>query len=46
MLFSNRQEAGRRLATELMRFKDRRPVVLALPPSMSNSPSWLAPRSG
>jgi putative phosphoribosyl transferase len=31
MLFNNRQDAGRRLAGELMRFKDRRPVVLALP---------------
>jgi putative phosphoribosyl transferase len=31
MLYSNRQEAGRRLAAELMRFKDHRPVVLALP---------------
>jgi putative phosphoribosyl transferase len=31
MLYSNRQEAGRRLAAELTRFKDHRPVVLALP---------------
>jgi putative phosphoribosyl transferase len=31
MLFRNRQEAGRRLAAELGRFKNAQPVVLALP---------------
>jgi putative phosphoribosyl transferase len=31
MLFSNRQEAGRRLAAELARFKNAQPVILALP---------------
>ena len=31
MLFSNRQEAGRRLAAELGRFKNAQPVILALP---------------
>lgn len=31
MLFQDRKDAGRRLATELLRFKDRRPIVLALP---------------
>ncbi len=31
MLFADRQDAGRRLASELLRFKDRRPVILALP---------------
>jgi len=31
MLFENRQEAGRRLARELLHLKSRRPVVLALP---------------
>jgi putative phosphoribosyl transferase len=31
MLFSNRQEAGRRLAAELGRFKSAQPVILALP---------------
>ncbi len=30
MLFANRQEAGRRLASALLRFKTQRPVVLAL----------------
>jgi putative phosphoribosyl transferase len=31
MLFSNRQEAGRRLVAELSSFKDAQPVILALP---------------
>jgi putative phosphoribosyl transferase len=31
MYFTDRQDAGRRLAAELIRFKDRHPVVLALP---------------
>jgi putative phosphoribosyl transferase len=31
MLFTDRQDAGRRLANELLRFKDQRPAVLALP---------------
>ena len=31
MLFSNRQDAGRRLAAELTRFKNAQPVILALP---------------
>jgi len=31
MRFSDRQDAGRRLARELLRFKDQHPVVLALP---------------
>ncbi len=31
MMFANRVDAGRRLAKELERFRDRRPVVLALP---------------
>jgi len=31
MLFPNRQEAGRRLAAELTRFKNAQPVILALP---------------
>jgi len=31
MLFPDRSEAGRRLAKNLMKFKDRHPVVLALP---------------
>jgi putative phosphoribosyl transferase len=31
MLFSSRQEAGRRLAAELGRFKNAEPVILALP---------------
>ena len=31
MLFTNRHEAGRRLAERLLALKDRRPVVLALP---------------
>ena len=31
MMFVDRQDAGRRLATELRRFKDVQPVVLALP---------------
>jgi putative phosphoribosyl transferase len=31
MYFADRQDAGRRLAAELLRFKDRRPVILALP---------------
>ncbi len=31
MLFADRQDAGRQLATELLRFKNQRPVVLALP---------------
>jgi putative phosphoribosyl transferase len=30
-MFVDRQDAGRRLATELLRFKDAHPVVLALP---------------
>jgi putative phosphoribosyl transferase len=30
-LFANRREAGRALARQLLRFKDERPVVLALP---------------
>lgn len=30
MLFANRQEAGRRLAAELLQFKNQRPAVLAL----------------
>lgn len=31
MMFRNRQDAGRRLAGELLRFRDQSPVVLALP---------------
>lgn len=31
MRFADRQDAGRQLAAELLRFRDRRPVVLALP---------------
>jgi putative phosphoribosyl transferase len=31
MMFRDRSDAGRRLAAKLMRFKDARPVVLALP---------------
>ena len=31
MFFADRQDAGRRLAAELLRFKDQRPAVLALP---------------
>ena len=31
MRFADRQDAGRRLAAQLLRFKDRRPVILALP---------------
>jgi putative phosphoribosyl transferase len=31
MRFADRQDAGRQLAAELLRFKERRPVVLALP---------------
>lgn len=31
MIFADRQEAGRKLAERLLRFQDRRPVVLALP---------------
>jgi putative phosphoribosyl transferase len=31
MLFTDRHEAGRRLAERLLRLKDKRPVVLALP---------------
>jgi putative phosphoribosyl transferase len=31
MLFANREDAGRRLAEALFRFKDQQPVVLALP---------------
>ncbi len=31
MLFLDRQDAGRRLATELDRFRNERPVILALP---------------
>ncbi len=31
MLFADRRDAGRRLATALRRFKDRHPAVLALP---------------
>ncbi len=31
MLFPDRSEAGRQLAERLLRFKDRKPVVLALP---------------
>ncbi|HUC16197.1 MAG TPA: phosphoribosyltransferase family protein [Acetobacteraceae bacterium] len=31
MIFADRYEAGRKLAERLLRFKDRRPVVLALP---------------
>lgn len=31
MLFADREEAGKRLAERLGRFKDRKPVVLALP---------------
>lgn len=31
MRFADRQDAGRRLATQLLRFKDQHPVVLALP---------------
>lgn len=31
MTFSNRAEAGRRLAKKLLRYKDQQPVVLALP---------------
>jgi putative phosphoribosyl transferase len=30
-MFRNREDAGRRLAAELIRFKDQRPCVLALP---------------
>ena len=30
-LFADRSEAGRRLAERLLKFKDERPVVLALP---------------
>jgi putative phosphoribosyl transferase len=30
-LFTNRNEAGRRLAERLLRFEDEGPVVLALP---------------
>ena len=31
MLFQNRTDAGRKLAEALLRYKDRDPVVLALP---------------
>jgi putative phosphoribosyl transferase len=31
MIFANRADAGRRLAQELQRFRERRPVILALP---------------
>jgi putative phosphoribosyl transferase len=31
MFFADRQDAGRRLAAELLRFKDRQPAILALP---------------
>ncbi len=31
MIFADRHEAGRRLAEKLLRFSDRRPIVLALP---------------
>lgn len=31
MLYRDRQDAGKRLAAELIRYKDERPVVLALP---------------
>ncbi len=30
-MFRDRSEAGRRLADRLLRFKDKKPVVLALP---------------
>ena len=31
MIFENRQEAGKRLATELAQFRDEQPLIVALP---------------